>query len=190
MDFCKAYDSISHTYIQNALKQLNFGEDFCDWIWLFLGAKAPLELAKIHVSVARSLARSFTKKFKHSQYLLWHARWWSQFDNDNSRYIKKGMDDPLCVPLFVPLFVPLIFQMLIFQPKMKIMPQNFQDMILGVYKIHQECHGWPIVGIPVRTPVCTLFVPLIFQMLIFQPKIKIMPPNFQDRILGVYQIHQ
>ena len=35
IDFWKAFDSISHTYIQNALKQLNFGEDFCDWIQLF-----------------------------------------------------------------------------------------------------------------------------------------------------------
>ena len=32
IDFWKAFDSISHTYIQNALKELNFGEDFCDWI--------------------------------------------------------------------------------------------------------------------------------------------------------------
>ena len=27
---------------------------------------------------------------------------------------------------------------------------KFQDMILGVYTVHPECHGWPIV----RTPVC------------------------------------
>ena len=48
---------------------------------------------------------------------------------------------PLFVPLFVLLFVPLIFQMLILNPKMKIMPGNFQDMILVVYKVHQESHG-------------------------------------------------
>ena len=42
--------------------------------------------------------------------------------------------------LFVPLFVPLIFQILIFPPKIKIVPQNFQDKILAVYKIHQERH--------------------------------------------------
>ena len=36
IDFCKAFDSISHTYTQNALKELNFGEDFCDWIQLFV----------------------------------------------------------------------------------------------------------------------------------------------------------
>ena len=35
VDFRKAFDSISHTYIQNALKELNFGKDFCDWIQLF-----------------------------------------------------------------------------------------------------------------------------------------------------------
>ena len=35
MDFRKAFDSISHLYIQNALKKFNFGEDFCDWIKLF-----------------------------------------------------------------------------------------------------------------------------------------------------------
>ena len=35
VDFRKAFDSISHTYIQNALKELNFGNDFCDWIRLF-----------------------------------------------------------------------------------------------------------------------------------------------------------
>merc|ERR1711895_278383 len=35
IDFRKAFDSISHTYIQNALKELNFGKDFCDWIRLF-----------------------------------------------------------------------------------------------------------------------------------------------------------
>ena len=35
VDFRKAFDSISHTYIQNALKNFNFGEDFCDWIQLF-----------------------------------------------------------------------------------------------------------------------------------------------------------
>ena len=34
IDFCKAFDSISHTYIQNALKELKFGEDFCDLIRL------------------------------------------------------------------------------------------------------------------------------------------------------------
>ena len=27
------------------------------------------------------------------------------------------------------------------QPKIKIMTRNFQDMILGVYPLHQECHG-------------------------------------------------
>ena len=42
-------------------------------------------------------------------------------------------------------------KILISQPKIKIMTRNFQDMILGVYTVHQECHGWPIV----RTPVCT-----------------------------------
>ena len=52
-------------------------------------------------------------------------------------YTKIIMDDPLCVPLFV----PQNFQMLLFQPKMKIRPQNLQDMILGVYKIHQERQG-------------------------------------------------
>ena len=35
IDFHKAFDSISYIYIQNALKQFNFGEDFCDWIQLF-----------------------------------------------------------------------------------------------------------------------------------------------------------
>merc|ERR1711895_138629 len=35
VDFRKAFDSISHTYIQNALKELNFGKDFCEWIQLF-----------------------------------------------------------------------------------------------------------------------------------------------------------
>ena len=30
---------------------------------------------------------------------------------------------------------------LINQPKLKIMPQNFQHMILGVYTVHQERHG-------------------------------------------------
>ena len=32
IDFRKAFDSINHSYIQNALKELNFGKDFCDWI--------------------------------------------------------------------------------------------------------------------------------------------------------------
>ena len=35
IDFRKAFDSISHIYIQNVLKKFNFGEDFCDWIRLF-----------------------------------------------------------------------------------------------------------------------------------------------------------
>ena len=32
IDFREAFDSISHSYIQNVLKKLNFGDDFCDWI--------------------------------------------------------------------------------------------------------------------------------------------------------------
>ena len=36
-----------------------------------------------------------------------------------------------------------VFQALKFQPMIKIMPQNFQDMILEVYTVHQECHIWP-----------------------------------------------
>merc|ERR1711867_218457 len=52
-----------------------------------------------------------------------------------TRYIKNVMDDPLCVPLFI----PLTYQMLIFQPKMKKMPQKLQDMILRFYTVHQEC---------------------------------------------------
>ena len=34
-------------------------------------------------------------------------------------------------------------QFIIFQPKIKIMAQNFQDMILGVYQVHPHHHGWP-----------------------------------------------
>ena len=49
-----------------------------------------------------------------------------------SGYIKNVMDEPMLVPLFIPLLVPQIFQMLIFQSKMKIMPRNFQDIILWV----------------------------------------------------------
>ena len=73
------------------------------------------------------------------------------------------MEDPLChTPVCTPvctLFVPLIFQMLIFQPKIKIMPQNFQDIIFGLYKVHQKRHGRPIVpypcSYPCLYPVCT-----------------------------------
>ena len=64
----------------------------------------------------------------------------------------------------------------------KIMPWNFQDMILGVYAVSQEPHWWPIVC----TPVCTPF----FKSIIFQSKMKIMPWNFQDMILVVYMVHQ
>ena len=35
------------------------------------------------------------------------------------------------------------------------MPQNFQDNILEVYKVHQERHGQLIVYAPVCTHVCT-----------------------------------
>ena len=45
--------------------------------------------------------------------------------------------------------------LLIFKPKMKIMPQNFQDNNLEVYKVPQESHRQPIVYTPVCTPVCT-----------------------------------
>ena len=40
---------------------------------------------------------------------------------------------------------PFTLDTLIFQPKIKLKTQNFQDMILGVYPLHQECHGWPWV---------------------------------------------
>ena len=36
-----------------------------------------------------------------------------------------------------------VFQALKFQPIIKIMPQNFQEMILEDYTVHQECHRWP-----------------------------------------------
>ena len=74
----------------------------------------------------------------------------------STKCIKIVMDGPFCIPQFVPLFVlmfvPLSFQMLIFLAKMKIMPQNFQDNILEVYRVHQERHGWPTVLYPCSYP--------------------------------------
>ena len=37
VDFKKAFDSITHTFIQTVLKSLNFGKDICDWVQLFFG---------------------------------------------------------------------------------------------------------------------------------------------------------
>ena len=36
LDFRKAFDSISHNFIQTVLKELNFGQDICEWVKLFL----------------------------------------------------------------------------------------------------------------------------------------------------------
>ena len=36
IDFKKAFDSISHTFIFNTLKAFNFGPDIISWIKLFL----------------------------------------------------------------------------------------------------------------------------------------------------------
>ena len=92
------------------------------------------------------------------------------------------MNDALYVSLFVPLFVPLILQMLIFQSKMNIMPRNFQDMILGLHKVHQELHGRSIL----RTPVCTLD----FSNAYISAKNETMLQNFQDLILWIYTLHK
>ena len=35
VDFRKAFDSISHNFIQTVLKSLNFGNDICEWVALF-----------------------------------------------------------------------------------------------------------------------------------------------------------
>ena len=40
-------------------------------------------------------------------------------------------------------------------PKIKIMPRNFQDMILGLYVVHQNVRVDQLCHTPVRTPVCT-----------------------------------
>ena len=37
VDFKKAFDSITHNFIQTVLKSLNFGKDICDWVLLFFG---------------------------------------------------------------------------------------------------------------------------------------------------------
>ena len=55
-------------------------------------------------------------------------------------WVSASMYDPRTC--FVTFCVPF-FQTLIILPKVKIMPQNFQHMMLGVYPVHQERHGWP-----------------------------------------------
>ena len=77
-------------------------------------------------------------------------------------------------------------QILISQPKIKTMTQNFQDMILGVYQGHPCCQGWPC---PPSLPSGTLNVlhvpPFLTPPLLDTLLIERATTNFQDIFHGV-----
>ena len=50
IDFKKAFDSISHSYIQKFLKNFNFGADICDWVKLFFNQREGRILMEGHLT--------------------------------------------------------------------------------------------------------------------------------------------
>ena len=50
IDFRKALDSISHSYIQSVLTKFNFGKDICDWINLFFNYREGRMLLNEHLT--------------------------------------------------------------------------------------------------------------------------------------------